>query len=87
MRNRREDERSYIGAQIQIALENNAAVDAKLVDYSSRGVGLILSHSVRRGATVKLIIGVNEFQGVVERSQRLHGDRGYSVGVEIETVS
>jgi hypothetical protein len=83
MRNRRNDERIYVGAQVKVAIENDAELDAILLDYSSAGVGLVLAHSVRRGAPVKLVIGADEYHGVVGRCKRLEGRRGYSIGVEL----
>ncbi len=87
MQSRRRDERVVVGASVKVAVDNGTELDAILLDYTAAGVGLVLPHSVRRGAPIKLIMGTDQLDGIVGRCTRLEGSRGYSVGVQLGDIT
>jgi hypothetical protein len=83
MKNRRDESRTLANVQIRVAFGSNEPVEARLVDHSQTGVRLVLAKPVGIDTPARLIVGPDEYRGLVKYCKRLEGGRGYALGIEL----
>jgi hypothetical protein len=79
-------DRSLLRSRLAL-LVGEEPVDAELADYSTEGARLRLDRPVKIGTVVRLVVGTDEFRGVV-RYCTVEPDRAeYTVGVRFSIDS
>jgi hypothetical protein len=64
--------------------QEGAEVEAEIVDHSSQGARVLVEKPIQLGTVVRLVVGSDQFSGLVRYCTREDGRGKYTVGVRLE---